>query len=200
MIHKTPLTNVRKVLVALGFALAAPGTHAASISLDPVGSATGLVSDLVTFNLLANFDSTTTTGGATDLFWDPSVLNLRGFEFDLGFGVPPRDTAFDVADLQSNGLMSVGFGNLDGITLPTTTIIGSISFYLSGSPGSSSAITMGDSVKWGGFHDDTGAPISVSYTGSTAGVSAVPVPAAVWLLGSGIAALFGVARRSQSQA
>lgn len=200
MRHKIPSANIRKVFAALGFALAASATHAASISLDPVGNTTGVVPDLVTFNLLANFDATITTGGAMDLSWNPAVLNLQGFQFDMGFGAPPRDTAFDVVDTQSNGLLSVGFGNFDGITLATPTIIGRISFYLSGSPGSSSAITLNDSVKWGGFYDDMGAPISVTYTGATVGVSAVPVPAAAWLLGSGIMALFGVARRSKRHA
>ena len=205
MTHKIPSTNIRKILVAIGFALAASGTHAASISLAPVGSTTGPVPNLVTFNLLANFGSITTTGGAMDLSWDTSVLDLQGFKFDPGFSAPPRDMAFDVVDLQSNGpqsnaLFSIGFGNLGGIKLPTTTIIGSISFNLSGNPGSSSAITLSNSVKWSGFYDDMGTPISVSYTGAMAGVSAIPVPAAAWLFGSGIMALLGIARRSKRHA
>ena len=198
MIHKAPLINVRKILVAIGLALATSGAHAASISLDPI-SGTGPQGSQVTFNLIANFGSTATIGGATDMSWNPSVLTFQSFAFDSGFGTPPRDAGFDVKDLQSAGLYSVGFGNFGGIALATNTTIGHVTFNLVGNPGSSTDIALGDSQKWAGFYDATGAPISVSYTGATAAVSAVPVPAAVWLFGSGLAGLFGVARRSMKR-
>lgn len=199
MTHKVPLTNVRKILVAIGLTLAASGAHAASISLDPVNS-TGPQGSQITFNLIANFGATATIGGATDLSWDPSVLTFQSFAFDSGFGTPPRDAGFDVKDQQSASLYSVGFGNFGGISLATNTTIGHVTFNLIGNTGSSSAITLSDSMKWAGFYDNTGTPISVSYTGATATVSAVPVPAAVWLLGSGLVGLFGIARRSKHHA
>jgi hypothetical protein len=45
--------------------------------------------------------------------------------------------------------------------------------------------------KWDLSHDGT-------LTWNSAAVSAVPVPAAVWLFGSGLLGLAGVARRKQS--
>src|SRR3990172_275949 len=134
MIHKTPLINVRKILVAIGFALATSGAHAASISLDPV-SGTGPQGSQVTFNLIENFGSTSTTGGATDISWNPSVLTFQSFAYDSGFGTPPRDTGDDVHDLQSSSLFSAGFGNFGGIVLSTNTTIGHVTFNLVGNPG-----------------------------------------------------------------
>ncbi len=186
--------NVVKIFVALGCALAISGTQAASISFSPYYSAS-VKGGEITVDLLAGFDSMTILGGAVDLSWDASVLTFKDFVFDSGFGTPPRDAAFDVLDLQSSALLSLGFGNLDGMTVATNTIIGQVSFTLIGDYGSSSAITVGDSLKWGGFFDDTGVPILVSYTGAT--VTVIPEPASVWLFGLGIALLLGVAWRSK---
>ena len=45
------------------------------------------------------------------------------------------------------------------------------------------------------FQDDGATTIDPAYIGATVDVSAVPVPASVWLLGSGLLGLVGVARR-----
>ena len=194
MTHKIFITNIRKILVAIGLTLVASAAHAASISLNPV-SATGPQGSQVTFSLIANFGTTATIGGATDLTWNPSVLMFQSFAFDSGFGAPPRDAGFDVNDLQSSSLYSVGFGNFGGITLSSNTTIGHITFDLIGSPGSSTNIALTDSAYWAGFYDISGSPISMTYSGATASVAAVPVPAAAWLFGSGLLGLIGMVRR-----
>jgi hypothetical protein len=197
MNHKTSLFSLRKIFVAIGLALAASGAQAATVSLDPV-SATGPAGGQVAFSLVANFGSTPTIGGGVDFSWNSSVLTFKSFDFDPGFTI--RDTSFDRKDLQTSSLFSVVFGNFGGLSLPADTKIGLVTFNLVGSPGSSSSIALSDSNRWAGFFTDAGSAINVSYTGATANVAPIPIPAAVWLLVSGLAGLAGVARRSKARA
>jgi len=61
----------------------------------------------------------------------------------------------------------------------------------------------GNFDSWGytgqvGLDDFSGVGITGNWTASSFEVSAVPIPAAVWLFGSGLALLGGIARRSRS--
>ena len=186
-----------RLILGAGFALGVGGAQAATIRLvslsGPVASG-----GVETFKLMANFGTQATMGGATDLTWNPSVLTFQGFSYGPALTPLVRDIAFDVHDHQKPGLLSIGFGNFGGISLPADTVVGTVAFDTVGAPGSSTMIDLADSAKWAGFYDDMGLPITVSYSGLTASVAPVPLPAAGWLMLSGLGGLFGFSRRRVS--
>lgn len=182
----------------LALALASLAASAGTVSLTPSGTLLP-PNGAVVLDIIANFGSDVTIGGATDISWDSGVLTFDSFAFGSALGSPIRDSAFDVIDLQSPGLLSIGFGNFSGIALGTSTVIGTLAFHAIGAIGSSTTLTLVDSAVWSGFFDTNGAPISVSYNGASIGV--VPLPGAAWLLLSGLAGLASLkaARRGALQ-
>ena len=135
--------------------------------------------------------------GAFDLNWDTSVLTYNGdFAFDAG--LTPRDSFFDTI-IEAPGQLSIGWTTGFGPALvfgATPRTIGSLSFTMIGGPGSSSTLTLSDSALVS-FNDASGAPIAMNYVDGVA-TNPVPVPAAVWLFGSGLIGLVGVARRKKT--
>src|SRR5262245_55125880 len=96
-------------------------SQAATVSLNPITDSAP-AGDQVSYDLIANFGAVPTLGGAIDLVWDPAIITFQSFAFDVGFGAPPRDAGFDIMDLQSSSLFSLGFGNFGGITLNSDTV------------------------------------------------------------------------------
>ena len=68
---------------------------------------------------------------------------------------------------------------------------------ISGRPGSSAALGANDPALWvlSAVGDTEGSYASTGGDIGSPGTTAVPVPGAVWLLGSGLTCLFGLARR-----
>jgi hypothetical protein len=196
-------------VVGMGFALGMCGAQAASIGLSPA-TAQAPQGNQITFDLIENFGTQLPLGGGTDFTWDSSVLTFQGFAFSSTFAAL-RDPTFDTKptaspnpwDLQASNLVTIGFGNFNGISIPTDTLVGTLTFNVVGVPGSSTQIALSDSAKWSGFFDTQSNPITVSYTGATASVapvSAVPLPASGWLLMSGFTGLLGIVRRRSAHA
>lgn len=192
--------RLASALVAVALATGLANADAASISLNPGGASAALGAP-VSFDLVADFDGLVLLGGAVDLAWDAQVLEFVEFNFSGGMAPPRRDVSFDVVDLQSPGLLSVGFANFGGLTLSAGTTIGSVIFSVLGGPVPSTALMLSDSVKWSGFFDVGGDPVAVDYLGAEFGrLNAVPLPAGQWLLLSAVGALVGALRRRSAAA
>ncbi len=165
--------------------------NAASISLNPLSSSVQVGSDF-SVELNMDFSDEATLGGGVDVIYDGLLADFVGFTFDSNFlsvtdpsFTCPRAPACSPID-QVNSVSNIAFGNFLGLSGPYTvgTLVftavnaGNISLLIAETIGSSgpfvSAVTF--------------SPMRVNYTGTTV-VSAVPLPASIWLFFSGLALL-----------
>jgi len=174
------IARITKLLICIYCALTFSTAQAASVSFNQ----TDILVPPPVFNLdlLIDFSDIPTSGGAVDISWDSSVLQYNNdFSFNPLFTSP--DASFDVIDFQAPGLLSIGFGTL-GDLISDNTVAGTLGFtYLGGT----TSLDLQDSIKWAGFFDTNGANIPVNYMPTLVGE--VPLPAAFWLMLSGLATL-----------
>jgi len=173
------------------------------------------VGDVLTFDMYVNAASVGgLLGGGLDLFYNDTMLTYNGdFAFDSGFGTDPSfsRTGDDCATSMAAGCTATGeingiaFGDFYGLGDLGDTLVGSLSF-TGASPGSSSLTMADNDTPAGTWFNTAGDQINtlnpagmyaMAYAISNVTVSpaVVPVPAAVWLFGSGLLGLAGVARR-----
>lgn len=168
--------------------------NAATVSFSDT-SVTANVGDMITLDVVMDFTDDATLGGGTDIFYDASVLSFQSFDFgtttlalDPGFSRSP--------DVLTNELEGLAFGNFNGLSGPG--VVGTLTFKAEavGDIVLSMAVTS-EALKGGEFISATTyGPQLVTF--GTADVSIVPVPAAVWLFGSGLLGLVGLARRKKA--
>jgi hypothetical protein len=175
---------------------------ATTISLTPTSSTNIGIGGVVTFDMYTDAaDVGGILAGGLDLFYDIGILGYNGdFAFDPGF---PTDLAFSrlgddcATTLTANcggagEINGIAFGNFGGLAASGSTLVGSLSF--TGMNLGTSSLAMADNdLPAGSWFDVSGALIDMTYEGAS--VNVVPVPAAVWLFGSGLLGLIGVARR-----
>ena len=175
--------------------------QAADISLTPTSSNAISIGGVVTFDMYADAaDVGGILAGGLDLFYDSGVISYNGdFAFDAGF---PTDLGFSrlgddcatslVTGCGSSGeINGIAFGDFGGIA-NGLTLVGSLSF--TGAALGTSLLTMADNeYPAGSWYDASGNLISMDY--GCCGLVVVPVPAAVWLFGSGLLGLVGLSRR-----
>ena len=129
-------------------------------------------------------------GGNFTFSWDPAVLQYTATDADAI--VSDGNAASGVVDFVFTTYTPSGglFPNFD---------IATISFNVIGAVGSSTSITFADS-DFGGFVSPGAVPVAVTYVNGLVNVtaSAVPVPAAVWLFGTGLLGLAGLAKRKKA--
>jgi len=159
--------------------------------------------------ILAGTVTGTSSGVAMDgtapfVLSDPSTI-LPGYNFspDLVFSLTSDDTGAGFLSVTGSDDLSAGFSNLSiihtfgGIAQVTADLNitgGSLAGVLGGTIGR----LEGSLVNVGTFTPGQsllGLDFSTASPNSTLKLSAVPVPAAVWLFGSGLLGLVGIARR-----
>lgn len=179
----------------LGLALfSASVVNAATVSFSET-SVTAGIGDIITLDVLMNFTDDPTLGGGTDIFYDASVLSFQSFDF--GTTTLPLDVSFNrTPDELTNELEGLAFGNFNGLTGPG--VVGTLTFQAIalGDTSLSMAVTS-EALKGGDFISEADYSVQLVTFGS-ANVNVVPVPAAVWLFGSGLLGLVGVARRKKA--
>jgi len=188
--------------LAACLAVAFTASEAAMISIAPSAGTTG-IGGVLSYDISADFGTDVTLGGGIDIVFNapsstttPSasgvVITFNSFSYaspppgDPDFLVDPTDPVPSGDVQEPNGLVSIGFGDLTGLS--GTFDIGTITFL--GVNLGTTAITMQDSLKWGDFD-----PLIVDYGSATSTV--VPLPAAAWLLLSGIGVLGFVGKRKK---
>ena len=196
-------SHLSKSYLALAlFGLMVFEVQAATISLLPT-SANIDIGETATFDMyLDAADVGGILAGGLDMFYDIGILRYNGdFAFDPLF---PTDPSFsrlgdDCATVAAPGcsgpgeINGIAFGSFTGLGASGPTLVGSLSF--TGMATGTSLLTMFDNDHpAGSWFANDGSPIIMDYIGSSV---VIPIPAAVWLFGSGLLGLVGMARRKK---
>ena len=191
--------------VAAVIGLASINTQAATIWLEPVTQDI-TVGGVATLELYADGEGVAFLAGGLDVFYDETIVSYNDdFAFDAAFPTDPDfsrpgtsgdpdNCTTDPSALGCSGpgeINGIAFGNFNGIA-DTLTLVGTLSF--TGLNVGVSPITMAtNDLPAGDWFDVSGSLMDVVY--GDAEINVVPVPAAVWLFGTGLLGLVGVARR-----
>jgi len=183
---------INKIIQTVLFLIVAGHVNAATVSFS---DSTSIVNQGDIFSLTvqgSGFD--TISGGGLNLSFDASILQVNSvtinqtvFEFYIGGG-----TEEGILDNSFGQLLNTSFNSFFGATGDFDIM--DISFTAIGSGVSN--LNLSESQLWvfadefGGYYGD-----QLIFETATVNVSAVPVPAAVWLFGSGLIGLAGFTRR-----
>ena len=197
--------------VAAIIGLTSVNTQAASIWLEPA-TQDNILGGVATLDLWA--DASDVGGflaGGLDLFYDPTIVTYNGdFAFDAGFLTDPDfsrpgtsgdpDNCFldpSVTGCSGPGeINGIAFGNFNGLAADGPILVGTLSF--TGLNLGTALLTMDDNdFPAGNWFATDGTDLAglVIYGSARFGV---PVPAAVWLMASGLAMLLGFARKRKT--
>lgn len=186
MIH---LGNLRLSAAFVVFAVSATVVEASTVQFtQPSYSVTP--GQTFSVDLVGSSFSSGPDGAAFSLSWNPSVLAYVG----TTVANPPWDTSFvNDANSATTGVIDYAFliksvGDA-GANFP----LASFTFTVLGAPGASTILTLGNDAFNTGFVAPGAVPIPVTYVNSP--VQVVPIPAAVWLFGSAVAAFGAFGRR-----
>ena len=190
---KTNILNTCIAATLLG--LASVSAQAATISLMPT-SANINIGETATFDMyLDAADVGGILAGGLDMFYDIGILRYNGdFAFDPLFPTDPSfsrlgDDCATVAALgcsEPGEINGIAFGSFTGLAASGPTLVGSLSF--TAMADGTTLLTMSDNdLPAGSWFDINSNPIDMKYV--------IPVPAAAWLMLSGLGLLGGLARR-----
>jgi hypothetical protein len=164
-----------------GQAAAVTVTATPGSNIVPADTATAL-----SISIDGNFD-VATTGGTFLVSWDAG-LTLDTFTI----AAPPWDFFFTTVGTNS---LQIRVGDLSFTPTTGPRAIATLNFTALLPQGSTATISMADDGN--GWADFPGAPLPVDYVGASV-TAPVPVPAAAWLMLSGLLGLVGVARRKHA--
>lgn len=183
--------KIRQIAAALLLTVAGNAAQAASLALVP--SATTVVENSAfTVDLLLN--ATDAPGGHPGLFsgeiivdFDRTLLTYTGFALGPGVNFVPVGATPSVATSGNTQTVRLWFENA-----PDVGPVGTFSFTAIGTPGSVATLGLVDADDFSGSFvnkfptDQRFYPV---LTGTQVNISAVPLPAGIWLLGTAVAAL-----------
>ena len=187
--------KLTKGLLGLGAMLIASQVNAATISVNPAVNNV-VVGDTFSLTVSGDFSAEGgTLGGGVVLSWDTNQVQLTN---DLATTKAlVNDSALAngwIVPNTNNLVVTASSVSIEVLSFANPSIFNIFSLDLIAVPPPSSGpinITASDlSIATGGWGN-----LPVDFIGATVNTSAVPVPAAAWLFGSGLIGLVGIARR-----
>lgn len=174
------MISIRNLIAAL-LLLLGNNAYAATISWDSANTNVNL-NDVFTLNIVGTGFANIVDGGGVNFTYDQSVLNVLSVSID--------ESVWDFA--VDTGTINNSTGSVDGIMVNTFSgvtgdfVVASIQMQAVGSGSSLLALSEFGLNPWA----SGGSAINPQFVDATVNVSAVPVPAAIWLFGSGLLVLF----------
>lgn len=171
------------------------GSMAGTVSLTPPNSYVN-PGDPVNLALSLDFGSSEAVGyGGIDISFDPTLLAFGGFDFESGLANTQISALGSDGLNPGNQFFTVYFEAADIFTgLSGPVNIGNLALTTNNSFTGTTIVSFRDSVTQGGLRDTSG-DLLPPFAGS-ASITAVPVPAAVWLMASGLLGMVGLSRRT----
>lgn len=195
----------KKTLLALSLLAAGAGAQAATITFSPT-SLTANVGSTFSINLVGT-DFTEgeggTYGGGVSLSWDPTILSLQSYDTSVfgGDKLLAESNTTTVIDNISGQLRNLSVASSFTPVISTSFNIAVLTFNVlnAGNTQLNSSLGQFDSGFDNIWTDSSYASaIQINPEFEAAAITAVPVPAAVWLMGSALMAGAGFVRRKQA--
>jgi len=190
-------TSIATVLAGFALTCSAAAVQAATITVEPLNST---VFTETTFDIaVVGHDFTAgdggTGGGGFSIAWDPSLLNLDSY--DLTFAGDQVLGQPGVLDNVAGTLLNADVSSLFTVVTDTDFEIAVLHFSSLTNLGVS-PLDLSIGLFDNGFERiwaDSSGFVDAKPSFADGSVEVIPVPAAVWLFGSGLLGLIGVARR-----
>lgn len=186
------IKNMKKIITVFSLLLCSQ-VNAASVYTSVQGPYQ--IGDVFSIDIMGSGFTSSVDGGGVNLSFDQSRLNVLSVSIDesvWNFGSTGIDAgAIDNTSGTVDGIMVNTFSNVIG-----DFVIATVEFEAMNAGSSFLLLTELGINPWA----SGGSLINPSYASSQVDVSAVPVPAAVWLFGSGLIGLFGFAKRKRINA
>jgi hypothetical protein len=185
-------------LVGLTALLMSSVTNAATVQMSP-STQTVSVGDPLSITVGGVDFLNGVAGGSTSITWDATQLSLTSTQavLEASINAAGFDFITEFTLDAAAGTLDTAFGSFFD-TVPGTSFTLFTLDFVANPPPATSLLDIGfvtGAGNWANFDGSSIADIDVTYLGASVTVEAVPVPAAVWLFGSGLIGLVGVARR-----
>lgn len=181
--------KITKYICALALSCLVGAAQAASVTIDSLGQ----VGSSISFRVNVNFTGTPTNGGEFLLSYDTNILGDASFAYNSDFFTGSTSMlSTGVDDTTSGFLKNIGF---DASSYVGPGILGTVTFSVLNTVAALVASAEDDPF-YAFINDTDSSNLGMNYGSASLQVSAVPVPAAVWLMASGLLGMVGLSRRA----